>query len=704
MTTVVTPPITHNSGHVQAAAHWTYHDLKTLHLDALRARLLESGTSLNSVNNHATAINQWLERAVWLKRENTTDEPHVSASLSDRIGDEFGTDFELRLNEHLLELEREGKAPSTIHTRKHLLCEWQKSWFNLLKTLSLPQTFSEALKALQKLNAVGCRRLARACNSDPALIKAWTSGKHLPCRRSIKKVAMLEEFLCVQPGSLVSRLPIVLVGDMHQRRNCNGTPYRVHLSEMHKKPYTQPYNSFTSEQQGEWKELLRFYTDSAWVAGRGLNRHERGWRTRENNGKNSTAEIKLRHIQDFYGFLILPSEPDDPAMRGIEFDPDDDSHKGVRGFDPHLKGLGFDPKTLSLALVAEFTNVNLVAEWVAFLKGRSFGKRNNNRVKLVLNFCAQLLRPDYGFLWQQHKFGRKLSEPILTQEEWRARCSEAYRRIRNILSNLEKSGDMMERFVETRDTSLEVVVPLIKSREHPITVMSDIVDALRYDFERTTKPISKAILFRNMVMVELVTSNPVRAINIAEMRYKVGSNGYESDRTNLYKLRDGFYRLKYEVPELKNGITMGRYDLPVIELWKQDLDEYFDVWRPLLLGAEQCDYVFRPHPVGKHSHIQQREDHQILPMHESALSDIMRTVSSDYIPNCPGFGLHSARHFAATEWLKHHPGAYNIASVILHDTPQTVEDAYSWVTPNDKIAFWDKHLTTLIQPFLRGEQ
>jgi integrase len=203
-------------------------------------------------------------------------------------------------------------------------------------------------------------------------------------------------------------------------------------------------------------------------------------------------------------------------------------------------------------------------------------------------------------------------------------------------------------------------------------------------------------------MVELVASNPMRAINIAEMKYKPGCKGYPHEKTNLYKTPDGHYRLKYEVHELKNGMWQGRYDLAVNREITKDLDEYLSKWRPLLVGADGSDYVLRPvFETPYHKADPDVPDKWAAPLTGRYLSDIMFVVAQIYL-GCAGFGLHAARHFVATEHLKHHPGAYKVAAVVLHDSEEMVRDTYSWVTPDNIAAFWNEHLSGIIRKSRKG--
>lgn len=671
----------------------TYRDLLKFHIPKYKDELSQRGKSEGSANNRETAANRWVEHAPWLNGRNGGDAEPPSASIDDPIGNEFSIDFEVRRAEHLDHLKELGYDASTIASRKYHLGRLQESYVKLLESNQLPDDFAGALKFLIEKHDVAQSRLAKQCGISESFLSRLADGSRKPSRHSLELVAAIEQFFHLQPGTLIFKLPSKLRGQGTTRHTTGNTPYREYLTVMRKKPYRLPYDSFTREQKDEWQALYRFYTDPGWVIAQGLERYPVGWRTRKNNNKNTTAQMRQLFVEQLYGFAILPAAPADPSLRGVEFDPDNKQHVGVPGFDPHLTGLGLDPEKLSLAL---FTDARVINEMVNFLRRRSFGNSHNTHTRNFLAFAAQLTREGEGFLYQLPEYGRRLKPP-LPAKKWQERCREAHKKINDIRKFIANNRNEQERFNQTRDTTVEIVKPLIKEREHPISVMDEMAEGLRRDFKRAGTPEDKALLFRNMILVRIVTSNPMRAVNIAEMRYRAGAKGYEHEKVNLYKISDGSYRLKYEEGELKNGAIQGRYDLPVHPDLSGDLDEYFSMWRPLLLGAGECDYVFRHSTEGAPSLLARNPNAVREPMTESAISNIFRCASERYVPDCAGFGIHSARHFVATEYLKFNPGAYDIAATALHDSVEMVRDAYEWVTPDDKIVFWNEHLTAVLR-------
>ncbi len=626
---------------------FSYSDLQGFHIANLKQQLADDGKSLQGVNNHGTAINTWLK--------------YLGFDVHAMVGDEFGVDFDHRLGSYLEQLQTQGKSQQTRKDRKSILGKWHDSFRLLLRTSGLPDSFRAALKQLMETRHVTVTQLGRACKIERKCLEKWLSGRNLPSARSLGKVAAIEEFFDLQPSTLIVRLPSFVLGTQKDVVGRRRTPFRKNQSALRSKSYA-PAN-LEGRLVEEWQMTFRFFTDSAWVAARGLKRKGRGWSTRKGRNRYSSVGQKLGYVRDFTGFLLLPLEAEDPQMRGK----------------------GFQVSDLSLTLL---TRVELVYDFLQFRRGRTVNKAYNHYTKTFLNFCLQLVRPKTGFLWQQPTFGL-IPEELRETGAWQRHCAEAHEKLRDVKSNIKDN----EGFGRGND-NMDIVKPLIRERQHPITVLTDIAKGIRGEIRKTINKTRRAVLFRDLLLFDFLISNPVRVINLSEMRYIPGRQGNEGDPVNLYRKSDGSWHLKYEVVELKNGYYRGRYDLPVHPSIWPDIEEYLNVHRPLLAGAGQCDYVFRPSSRAFNKY--KRPVFSTEAINSGYLSSRVMLHSQLHIHGCVGFSAHAARHFVATEWLKNNPGAYAVAAAILHDSEEMVRESYSWVEPNDMILFWNRYLDDLV--------
>lgn len=285
--------------------------------------------------------------------------------------------------------------------------------------------------------------------------------------------------------------------------------------------------------------------------------------------------------------------------------------------------------------------------------------------------------------------------------EWQAYCARANEEYKSFTQTI-KTDVNIGGFQSSRD-SIEIVRPYIRERQHPITLLTDLAVGLKRDIGLTRDTLHRAVLYRDLVLIEIGASNPVRISNAAEMRFVEGKRGHEEDDVNLYRKEDGSWHLKYEVYELKNGVDRGRYDLPVNPMIWPDIEEYIYNQRPLLFGPES-PYVFRHIMRGwiDRCSDEQKKKLRTSPMLYSGLSDKFVKYSQRFIPGCAGFGAHSCRHIVATEWLKNNPGSYAVAASILHDSEQVVKEAYDWCEPKDKAVFWYQHLSQVFGEMTAG--
>jgi integrase len=181
----------------------------------------------------------------------------------------------------------------------------------------------------------------------------------------------------------------------------------------------------------------------------------------------------------------------------------------------------------------------------------------------------------------------------------------------------------------------------------------------------------------------------LRAFNLSVMTWRSDGTG------NLYQKLDGSWWVRFDHSYLKNHLSAvkGRpFDVPLHRsLWPY-VEKFLFTHRPHLTGAGVCDYVFRPGLARKAKRVLQ--DGRAVERH--VLSKQIFTLTQRYIPDCPGFGIHTFRHLVATEYIKNNPAGYAVAAAVLNDQEETVRKNYAWVVPADKFAFWNDYVSTLL--------
>jgi hypothetical protein len=612
--------------------------------DRESARLETDGKTQKRVANFRTARNGWM-RLFGLTEESP-------------VGVEFGSGFTGALERYLTALE--GKEPQTIADRKSMMGAYREAWVSLVQSAAagvLEGDFAEVLKRLVESSGKAAAVIARNATVDRFMFMTWVNGQRRPSKRFLPAVHRLEETFGLPVGALAAKLPKVLFGGAGCVRT-KLTGHRKHSSEMQRLKYR--LKEFPSILQAEWDDLYLFFTDAAWLRAHGMKRNSK-WRVREHDNRCPTADKMRAQVSEFTGYLCLPTD----------------------AADPRLRGKGFLPEELTLALLSDS---DLIYSFLQFKRGRTYLGRYNAGTYNFLTFCLSLLRPETGFLWQSPDAGARLPMPV-PAADWHGWCE----RHRSVIASTLKDLVREDEFKKTRDP-FEPIRSMIVNNQHPLAALFELADAYEADAPpRRAFPHQKAVHYKDLFLIKFTTLIPLRAFNLSVMTWKPDGTG------NLYQKPDGSWWVRFGPSYFKNhkGAAKGRpFDVPLHpSLWPY-VEEFLFAHRPHLTGAAACDYVFRPTKAAK-----ALDDRRAVNGH--SLSRRVFRITQQYIPDCPGFGIHTFRHLVATEYIKNNPAGYAVAAAILHDQEETVRRNYAWVLPADKFGFWNDYISTLLSS--RGE-
>lgn len=627
----------------------TYGEVRDHLEQALSARLEAEGKSQKRVSNFRTTMKRWMEQF----------------GLSERIpvGVEVGAEFTKYLE--LYSKAMEGMDQQTIADRRSMMVAYRETWVHLRQAATadtLEGDFAQTLVRLIELSGTTTRAIARAAGVGFSTVKRWRRGRCLPTKRFLPAVHRLEEIFGLPVGVLVTKLPKVLCGNTEPIKSCQ-TGHRKHGATLKRLPYR--LKEFPPTLQGEWDDLVRFYTDAAWLRMHGLKRNSK-WRVREHDNSCPTASRVRSLVSEFMGYLCLPSDAEDPRLRGM----------------------GFQPDELTLGA---FSDSGLVYNFSQFMRERSYLKHYNSGTFYLFSFSMLLLRKETGFLWQQPEFGSRLPMPV-SAGDWQAWCERHRAVIKSTQKDLTREGE----FKKTRDP-FEPISTIIQNNQHPLDVLFELAADYEADAPpRHASPHCKAVHRQNLFLIKFVTVIPLRVFNISVMTWKPDGTG------NLYQKPDGAWWVRFDPSYLKNhkGAAKDRpFDVPVHpSLWPY-VEEFLFTHRPHLAGAAACDYVFRPALALKATETR----HPGRAVAETVLSRRVFKITQRYIQNCPGFGLHAFRHLVATEYIKNNSAGYAIAAAVLYDKEKTVRSNYAWVTPADTFGFWNDYVSTLLNDQGREE-
>jgi integrase len=296
--------------------------------------------------------------------------------------------------------------------------------------------------------------------------------------------------------------------------------------------------------------------------------------------------------------------------------------------------------------------------WAYYDKG---GKYNKGSL-VVLTIISSLLRPSTGYLFQHAEYAEKL-RARLTTTTWQQQCQHTRARVTSLfkqISRMEKENDY-ENFEFGRDP--KELIQWILDLPRPLLVIHEMIKEMLEDLLPESAPMTdRARQYRNIVLIALLSSNPLRISMFAKMRF---------DR-NLVRRGDGSWWLHFRRGAFKNRRALkGDYLVQVAApLWPL-LDRYKEEFHSFLTSATQSNFVFVSTGQGRHV------KHGGYGLSVNGLTNIIHEMTEMFMPNGIGFRAHAFRHILATDIIKKDPRlGFFLAAIALHDKLETVEKEY----------------------------
>lgn len=628
-----------------------FRDLREL----MKQRLARgTGLSVSSDPNLQSALNGFL------RERNMTDDSVIGSVLRSTYYD--------NLKAHLTALKAEGRSPSYIANRRHLLAQWRSTVIECDRhcAVQLKQAapFQRALLDIFEAN-ITRKGLARATGLPLATLKRWLDGR-LPNARSAVFVPRIETFLGLPAGTLADLLPLRTASE---RNNAEFEPiaYRERLKSRAKLRYS--IKTPSASLRNEWTAFVRYKVDELDEVdeedenycddgdGPGLKRSAGGrwsstaspvvrqratnWHSFHNGRYVPSAGVKWTMVAMFLGWLQLSE-----AEGG--------------------KGL-CESEAMTLA---HFSRKAFIGDYVDWQLQRSSGIAHSG-ITSFLMFASSLCNPKTGYLTQS--WARFSSQSgVNSAETWGARCRQAFQSFR-------RRRDALADDAAPSRSSLEPIKHVL-ALQNPLQAIADML--VRMDAVKpNTGGEAEAVWARDRLMVKLLASNPIRDKNLRMMTFRADGSGH------LHRGDDRGWYIRIPRRELKNfrGAARERdYHMQVRpEVWR-DIEEYLKVYRPMLL-AGSSDYVFLTTRGGAAAG-------------EATLRRRFEMLTRKYLYGCPGVGPHSMRHIVATSILKASPNDWHAAAWALHDREETVKRHYAHLARHDA----DKWLSKAMdEPFRR---
>lgn len=618
----------------------TYADLRRIHAERLQA----DGKHPQKIRDHNSAINQYASA--------------IGKSGSCPCEEDFSERFDVNLAIFAEVLTRRGITGTVIANRISFLRAIRLTFNAMLTGAVGVDSFTKSLNALLFSHDINLHQLCTDMGINYSTLRRWTSGD-LPNRRNANTIKKIERRFHLPEGALSNKLGWHLLQDAHAPTLENRKKHR-HLTQD-----TYGYKNPPDNVRREWEELIQFRTAPYLLGGmqrsatwrvKPVDRYSKGGNLRwelmvPGGGVCITAGIFWIFIERFYGYLLR---------------------------EPAKGGRGMREEQLTLALLSD---ASLVLGFFEFKKSRS-GKYTGE-TKRDLSFAASLLRKQTGFLWQLPKYGARLPVPM-SEAEWRPWCEKN----RDILIGVYRDLVIGQHFRKGRDP--QEPIAKILAEQHPIRILIKMVDAMKAKFIIDQRVLLRATHKRDVLLVKMLISNPLRVHHYAIMTYRKDNTG------NLYQDSLDSWRLRFQPEDFKNqrGAASKGYDVKLTPWLYEDITEYFEKFRQLLHNAESSDRVFLPAHTNTHRSF----------LTGDQISKRLLKLSRTYIPDCPGFQAHAFRHIVATDYIKNNPNGYQIAASILHDKLATVMREYAHIKVSDGFSHWTSYLDEQVAVMGGGAQ
>ncbi len=604
----------------------TYQQLIEAHEQRLT---LEKGTppSPQVLRNHSSVLNSFLM--------------FIGKSLAHRIGCEFTFEFSKKAREFSdLVAERNRK---TAADKLSILRSWERSVKSLssaakLKSVSGISTLHKELRIAVATSGQSVAEIAAAIKASPATLSLWMEGE-APTNNALPTLHRLEAHLGLERGYLTAKLEPLnkprakpqMEDDAYIKR------HKQNLQDL----YYLPFSDIQEGLRQEWI-ALRSYKTAVYPIG--INRADGAvWRmlpleqcTHEvvsnplcHSSATEGSSTALKVLKLFCGYVGFLSKEKTRETR--------------------TSGMGLPPEqaqTLAMLAVPEF-----LSAYFEFMKARA-GNITHSGHAANAGTIASLLSKSHGYLRQQPGFIEKVL-PFANGRSWEKLCDEAHL----VCQAWKKAGKNRH----SRDPKL----PLrhILSLERPLAPISAAIRRLdEAAANRAPGGPIQATLKRDALLLALFISNPLRVRTMTIAKY-IPPSVTSPLVSNLYQADSGSWHLRFYKGDFKNdGSKIGDYDAPLPEKVSARIEEYVDLYRPILVRKNpEAPWLFVTYGG---------EQLRELGAHISYLA-------KRYIPEVPRMGAHALRHLVATDYLARNPDCYAALAQLLHDELPTVLQNYA---------------------------
>jgi integrase len=651
---------------------------KSTTFDELVAYLIELDPDLskNVRRNKASALGQFLK---------------FNSKAGKSIDAAFGSSFEDNLSQFLA---TKTGSDQGIKNLESMLSIWRAHYSELCarkaRQTAGAQKFSKfrdalayCLKAAQKvINGLTFSGLAKKAGIAGWALNYYVSANGLPSHSSFDRIQRLEEYLINDLKIGIARG--LLTGFVSEKKEslrvlkerAGKTEYGEYMSKCQKKAKEEPIrlgqDNFPKGLGEEYSDYVNFKSTERLSKLGGLKRDpDDDWVLRPRSqyrGPDWQYQYFCeQHPQNIFGQIGIQQRRFSTTAQLL--------FNCFLTFFGILYVRGYTPETFSMVYLVDSVLFNEVFD---FLKKRN-GRLTNTHRRWI-GFITSLLRPEYGYIWQQPAFGKKLlhTPKQFTPGEWHEWCDASAKAIRVKIAEFKGDRVFIDKVRDSLDNVMEFIdyVDPETGKKSPITAMRTLANGIKTEIEKARRKIERYdtdkrglkkslySLEAALLLVTLLTYAPLRIEMFYQMKYQTGRN----KKPNLYQRTDGQWAIRFEWREFKNYrfVIKKRYDVGIPRHASSIIEDYINDVRSYIDPDDKRDLLFIASP----SKVKQTDKG----------SEFLQTLfaSKTLLHLDKELGPHAARHLVASHIILNEPGnGWKIAADVLHDDEETVREHYA---------------------------
>mgnify|MGYP003372776081 CR=1 FL=1 len=633
------------SGSVEALPQ---NESSTLSYREVLSRYLVEGGGRGNSKMPLSRLDQWLTR--------------FKLNIDSPVGNEFSVEFDRYLSAFQNSQEKEGTHAKTVANTVSTLRGLRKVFMAWLGGTDLPANFSEALRMAVARKGYTLRELKRQYKASYGVewdnYTKWFSGQTSPgYKRARPRTTIvlhrLEDLLDLPRETLTSRafscdaVPMLTPVKV-------AIPFRDHHSALvNNKALNYSLRELPAEVQADFDRLTAWKKmDRIMVKGKGFVSIE----PRHRWNKESTVKAFLNDMKSFFGYLLLPKEIDEASIPEELSETFGKTQAERRErFKAMMTGQGMALEDLRLVHLLDY---ELMDAYARFRQARNL---NENVTQTLAGFVIRVLslvNRDTSFLRHHPDFAARLPVPI-PASDWPAWCDEHHEAMAALSRVLKKSAAP----VRTRNPDEPVLH--VFAQQDPLKVINDIGFRMLNTLPPPSGPVSRAIQYRNGMILLLLAFEPLRASHWPTMT--IGEDLVRDSERNRWVI---------QVPLLKYKNAMHGYAKERQRVLPEQLSRVVDVYMD-----EHRQHLQRPGSnvfLLKSATGDSRYKNPEPNLTEQGFYNLIAGVMQTYL-GIP-VGPHVIRHIVATDYLRKNPGDFATAAAILNDSEETVRRNYSHVT------------------------